>query len=164
MSDILKNYIYVDAHYESVKDGRRTRWVRMKTSDLGKLIVTPSSNTNCYATVQRYRDATSLREVTGKAPQNANGEASGQAKGFTPSDEDFAEGQLHYHGLYFDFDCRPSDLEGSEEERGLEAVRRSLEDARKVVGWFQSAHRIPDQFIQCWFSGMKGFHVEALHT
>ena len=166
MTDIAKNYIYVDAFYESASTGKRTRWVRMKLSDVYKQVVLPSGNRNAYASVQRYKDAVSLREVEAKAAQEAAAKGPQlkvvplrAPKPPPPSDEDFAEGQMHYHGVFFDFDCKAATLQGDEEERSIQAVGHSLDDARKVVSFFQKELLIPDHLIQCWFSGMKGFHV-----
>lgn len=166
LSDIAKNYIYVDAHFENVATGGRTRWVRMKTSDLRKLIVNPSGNTNCYATVQRYRDATSLREferhqaAVAAAPSPASRAIVARTPPTPPpTEEDFADGQLHYHGVYFDIDCNPDKQEGTEEERLLSAITRSLEDTRKIVSFFQKTMKVPDPLVQIWYSGRKGFHL-----
>jgi hypothetical protein len=124
----------------------------MKVSDVRRLIVQPSGNTNCFATIQRYKDATSLREYE-------RDQAAGKKHQVVPSDDDFAEGQLHYHGLLFDIDSNPDRLEGDEQTRLREAIRGSLADVRKIVSFFRTQMKVPEHLVQCWYSGKKGFHV-----
>lgn len=159
MSDTDRNYIYVDAQFGNELTGKKTKWIRMKMTDVRRMIVVPSGNRNCTTTVQRYRDAVSLREFEARAALAQQGKPVMPAKGPPPSDEDLAEGQFHYLGVYFDFDCNPDKLEGSESDRRTAALKRSLDDARKVVDYFRVTHQVPDHLINCWFSGKKGFHV-----
>jgi len=159
MTDLAKNYIYVDGAYGLTSHGKMTRWHRYKTTDIRSRIVIPSGNTQCFTTVQRYKDAVSNLEAERKAREIAEGKLLEVSAGPPPSDADLLEGQMHYCGVFFDFDCKPKDdWGGTEEERMVTAVRNSLTDARKVVGWFRELGVRPSH-VQCWYSGQKGFHV-----
>jgi len=159
LSEFSKTYIYVDGTYGLAKvPGRFTVWHRYKISDIRSRIVVPSGNVQCFTTVQRFKDAVSTLEAERKAAQEAAQEVS-RGSVPTPSHEDFAESQMHYNGVFFDFDCKPKEDEsGDQEERLMRSVRSSLADARKVVSWFMTLG-VKQSHIQCWYSGQKGFHV-----
>lgn len=150
----IKNFIYVDAHYEHPTTKKRMRWIRIQEKDVARRIVKPSAHSNCYATVQRFADATSLREL--RRDQAAAEEKEGTAAAKPKLDEalELPDQQQHYHGLYFDFDCDHKKLGITEEE----ALGRSRSDVTDLVTWFTQKFTINPAHIQVWFSGKKGFH------
>jgi hypothetical protein len=137
----FEQYIYVDASWQIKKNDHTEfkRWKRIQVSDLEAEIVKPSSNHNCFMSIQRYRDAVSTREQ----PEDAKAVSIGDAY------------QNHYCGLYFDFDAKPEDGE----DRAF-AIARAQTDARKLVSFFLDKFEdINPAHVQIWFSGSKGFHV-----
>jgi hypothetical protein len=69
--------------------------------------------------------------------------------------DELPDQQLHYCGLYFDFDCDYEKLNIKLEE----ALKRSRADAVKLAQWFVTQFDLNPPHVQCWFSGKKGFHV-----
>jgi len=129
------------------------RWIRIQEMDAGRQIVSPSNGANCFTSVQRFMDATSLRELEREEAANR---AAANPKLDPNEGDQLPDQQLHYHGLYFDFDCDSEKLGLSLED----ALDRSRGDAIKLIEWFFTA--FPDlnpAHVQCWFSGRKGFHV-----
>ena len=57
------DFLYVDAHYEHPTSKRRMPWKRIPERDVQRLIIGPSRGSNCFTSIQRFKDATSLREV-----------------------------------------------------------------------------------------------------
>ena len=155
-----KDYGYVDAHYEHPTRKRRMKWVRLQVEDVSKRIIAKSRSTNCFTTVQRFRDATSLLEMEREAasPKKKNGhdpEEAARLERMKEGDE-LPDCQMRYHGLFFDFDC-DHNREGITIE---EALLRSQEDTQKLVRWFhQTFPDLNPAHVQIWFSGRKGFHV-----
>lgn len=159
-----QDYAYVDAHYEHPVTHRRMRWVRLRVEEVGKRIVEKAQRANCFASIQRYKDPTSLlqlrreRDERLKKIKKANGHDLEEAERIAREAEatELPDRQLHYHGLFFDFDCDYQKL-GIDEETALE---RSQEDVKKLVTWFQQTFDIDDPaLIQIWFTGSKGFHA-----
>lgn len=150
-----KNYIYVDAHYEHPTTKRRMKWLRMATSEVDRLIVEPANRANCFTSVQRYQEAISLRDQEAASP--AGGDKNGEAENASAPDQtdDLPDQQLHYNGLFFDFDCDCTKLGISENE----ALSRSLADARTLADWFIQTFDPNPAHVQAWFSGKKGFHL-----
>lgn len=150
----IKNYTYVDAHYEHPTTKKRMRWVRIQEKDVARRIVKPSAHSNCYATVQRFQDSVSLREL--KRDQEAAREKEHGPDTTPKLDEsiELPDQQNHYHGLYFDFDCDHKKLGLREED----ALDRSKQDCIDLVKWFQMKFELNPAHIQIWFSGKKGFH------
>lgn len=160
-----KDYCYVDAHYEHPTTKRRMPWERMRVSQVGK-IITKANNSNVLASVQRFKDAVALRDMAKEVEKHKNELKQAKAKGADPEEisrlariaeaDDLPEQQMHYHGLYFDFDCDAKKLGITEEA----AVERSLEDVRKLYGWFKSHFEdMRGPHMQVWYSGRKGFHL-----
>lgn len=160
-----KDFCYVDAHYEHPTTKRRMPWERVRVGQVGK-IIQKANNANVLASVQRFKDAVPLRELAKEAERlraeqkkagaaaNDVEEAARQAR-IKEADE-MPDGQLHYHGLYFDFDCDSDKLKISEEE----AVIRSLNDVRRLFEWFKTSFEaIRPPHLQVWYSGRKGFHL-----
>jgi hypothetical protein len=154
-----KDYGYVDAHYEHPTRKRRMKWVRLRVEDVAKRIVAKARGTNCFTTVQRFKDATSLLELDRKkaTPPKKNGHDPVEAARIARIKEgdELPDCQLRYHGLFFDFDCDHEKLDISVEE----ALHRSQEDADKLVSWFHQMFDLNPAHVQIWFSGRKGFHV-----
>lgn len=161
-----KDYGYVDAHYEHPITKARMRWERVRVADVQRRIVVKASGSNVFASVQRFKDATSLRELQ-REREKAEAAAKKKAKnGHDPEEaarllrekeaDELPDQQPHYHGLYFDFDADPDKLGVSADE----ALALSLQDVRALADWF---HRtFPDlnpAHVQAWYSGKKGFHL-----
>jgi hypothetical protein len=158
-----KDYCYVDAHYEHPTTKRRMPWERLRVGQLDK-IITKAHGANVFASVQRFKDAVPLRELAKEAEKK---KAERKKAGGTDVEEgdrlariseadEMPDGQLHYHGLYFDFDCDNEKFGITEEE----AVTRSLGDVRTLLTWLMATFsdlRAPH--IQAWYSGRKGFHL-----
>jgi hypothetical protein len=156
---IWKDYCYVDAHYEHPTRKKHIRWQRMRVVDVGQKIVVPSRGTNCFTTVQRFRDATSLleqeRQVQEKSKKNGRDHEEEARQAAIKEGDELPDCQSRYHGLYFDFDCDNDKLGITLEE----ALHRSQQDANKVVNWFMQMFDLNPAHVQAWFSGRKGFHV-----
>lgn len=155
-----KEYGYVDAHYEHPRTKARMPWVRLLASDVDERIVKEARHQNCFTSVQRFRDAVSIREMLRKQEElatKAASELTAEEREQLDSEAlELPEQQPHYHGIFFDFDCDPEKMTGGDQ---IKAIGQSLEDARKVVNYFIEFHDLPDHAVQCWFSGSKGFHV-----
>lgn len=50
------SYFYTEGYYEK-KDGKRISWKRVRLNEVDSKIRNPSQNYNCFATVQRYKNA-----------------------------------------------------------------------------------------------------------
>ena len=157
----LRNYIYVDAHYEHPTKKTAMPWIRMAIGDVGKNIIGPSQGANCFFSAQRFRDAVSLREraalnatVTKRKKNGHDEEEAARIKRESEADE-LPDQQLHYNGFYFDFDCDYEKLKIPLED----AIKRSRADAVKLASWFLTQFDLNPPHVQCWFSGKKGFHV-----
>lgn len=165
-----KDYAYVDAQTEHPVTKAKQPWVRMRVGDVQRRIVAKASGLNAFSTVQRFKDATSLRELEKEREK----EAAAKKKAKTPEEietarriaaereaDELPEQQSHYHGLYFDFDADPEKKDGP--AFGLsydEAQTMALGDIRALVEWF--TRTFPDldaHHIQPWYSGSKGFHL-----
>jgi len=137
----LEQFIYVDASWQ-VKTKTRTTfepWIRIKLADVKNRIVIPSGNHNCFKSVQRYRQAVSDRD---------------SAETFEASRID-GNYQMHYCGLFFDFDAKPG-----EGEHLRFAIERARKEANKLCNFFLTRFQdINPAHVQVWFSGGKGFHV-----
>jgi hypothetical protein len=118
-----KDYCYVDAHYEHPTTKRRMPWERLRVGQLDK-IITKAHGANVFASVQRFKDAVPLRELAKEAEKK---KAERKKAGGTDVEEgdrlariseadEMPDGQLHYHGLYFDFDCDNEKFGITEEE------------------------------------------------
>jgi hypothetical protein len=144
----FRDFMYVDGHYQI--ENRPTRWKRMLLKDVKDQIVGPSGNKNCFTSIQRFQDAISLRDIRNEA----------KAKLRLVKDDDKPAAkveektQLHYTGLFFDFDTKPEIYDGDREK----AVGASQEDCVKVIAFFTQLGVEPQQ-MRCWFSGSKGFHL-----
>jgi hypothetical protein len=157
-----KDYCYVDAHYDHPVTKKPTRWERLRVNQLSG-IVTKANNLNVLASVQRFKDAVSLLELHRKdeaaikAAKKKGPEAEAEARDARIKEShDRPDKQVHYHGLYFDFDCDPDALQITEDE----ALARSLTDTRALVARFRAQWpEVREQHIQVWYSGRKGFHV-----
>lgn len=154
-----KDYAYVDAHYEHPVTKKRTKWKRILDRDAKRRVIDPSRGSNCFTSVQRFKDATSLLQIneeTARLRKKADKNRSEQERldELLAYGDDLPEMQSRYHGLFFDFDSVPG--EGETIEIALERARK---DANKLVDWFISTFEIGQAHIQCWFSGKKGFHV-----
>ncbi len=153
------SYSYVDAHYEHHETGKRMPWRRLLARDVEKLIVLPARVTNCFASVQRYKDAVSLLEMARAQKEKAKGPGNdpgivAQLKRNSESD-DLPDQQLHYHGPYFDFDAQPATKEETKEQ----ALGRAQEDVKKLARFFLEVFSMNPAHVQVWFSGKKGFHL-----
>ena len=149
MDSFFTGYCHVDGYFEHPLTGRRSSWMRIQATELIERVVKPSSNSGCFASVQRYMESVSIRDQQKEADERAKNQTEE-----TDGDR-FLEQQVHYHGLYFDFDCKA-------EPNGItteEALGRSREDAMKVVDFFETAFDINSAVTQIWFTGSKGFHV-----
>ncbi|RKZ09778.1 hypothetical protein DRQ25_05165 [Candidatus Fermentibacteria bacterium] len=138
---LFEQYIYVDASWQIKKNDHTEfkRWKRIQVSDLESKIIKPSSNHNCFMSIQRYRDAVSTRE----RPEDAKAVSIGDAY------------QHHYCGLFFDFDAKPE----KGEDKAF-AIARAQTDTRRLVSFFlERFEDINPAHVQIWFSGSKGFHV-----
>jgi len=158
-----QTYCYVDAHYEHPVKKRFKPWERLPASEVSRRIVAKARSSNCFATIQRFKDATSLlelrREVDARAKRerSSNGadrEELERAAAAAEADE-LPDGQMHYCGLFFDFDCDPE----REKITQLEAVARSQADCIKLAHWFLEVFELNKAHVQVWFSGCKGFHL-----
>jgi hypothetical protein len=164
-----KDYTYVDAQTEHPVTKVKLPWVRMRVGDVQRRIVAKASGSNAFATVQRFKDATSLLEMQRERDKAAEALAKKlkidkkeAARQLAEEEADhLPDHQPHYHGLYFDFDADPEKQKGPAYGVSLEeAQAMSLADARALVDWF--ARSFPDinhTHIQAWYSGSKGFHV-----
>jgi len=127
--NLFEQYGYVDAHYEHPQTGRRIPWMRILVQELHQRIIVPSHNSNCFSSIQRYRDAISMRErVKEDTPQSVLALADVGDEGEA---DRFLDQQHHYHGLYFDFDAR---AEPGETE--VQALDRARADLMQVAGYF----------------------------
>jgi hypothetical protein len=141
--NFFETYTYVDAFYEHAKTRKRLPWKRMQARDVEAQIVEAASRSNCFHTVQRFKEATRL----GAKRDESSGD-DGEA-------DNFPDQQLHYCGPFFDFDCK-AEANGITEE---EALGRSRADAIKVAEFFLKSFDLNEAHVQAWFSGRKGFHV-----
>lgn len=160
-----KDYCYVDAHYEHPTTKKRMPWERMRVDQVGKIIAR-ANNSNVLASVQRFKDATALRDLAKTAEKHKADLKKAKADGADAEEiarlariaeaDDLPEQQSHYHGLYFDFDCDAGKLKISEEA----ALDRSLTDVRKLLTWFTTSFEdLRQPHLQVWYSGKKGFHL-----
>jgi hypothetical protein len=175
MKNLFDQFCYVDAHFEHVDTGQRTRWVRLLARDVQTHIVKRAKNTNCFASFQRYQDAVrpgahnvgSLEEEA--RPYTPKKHGQDPEPNYTPKTEEEREGeadallddrQVHYHGLCFDFDADPfkkgSPVAGLTVEQALKLAQ---EEAYRVGSHFQQRFELNDAHVQTWFSGKKGFHI-----
>lgn len=155
MGSHFDNYPYVDGYYEHPKTRRGMPWVRVLARDLDKAVVVPAGNSNCFASVQRFKDATSTRDVAvGNVKKPVMADPALEAAQEEEPDK-LPDQQMHYHGLYFDFDCK-FEKHGISEEEALDWSRK---DAVKVAEFFTSNFDIEEHCVQAWFSGRKGFHL-----
>lgn len=157
-----KDYCYVDAHHDHPITKKPTRWERLRVNQIGKIIAR-AQNLNVLASVQRFKDAVSLltlerqdlaaiKRAKVKGPEAEAAEREARIK----EAHDRPDKQVHYHGLYFDFDCDPDALHITEDE----ALQRSLADTRKLVGHLRALFsEVREPHLQVWYSGRKGFHV-----
>lgn len=153
---------YVDGSYEHRVANKFQPWTRMLAREVNKSIVERARRTNCFMSVQRFKDAISNRkpkeeDTKKQPPQKKNGkdhkEVVDAEKELEP--DLFLEQQVHYHGLYFDFDADPTKL-GMTETACLALAK---EEAARVAQHIHQRFQLPDPLVQCWFSGRKGFHV-----
>ncbi len=160
-----KDFCYVDAFYEHPTTKRKMPWERVRVAQVDK-IVAKAHGANALATVQRFRDAVPLRELTKEADHRKAEAKKHKANGVDPEEldrlarikeaDDMPDGQLHYHGLYFDLDCDSKKLGITEEE----ALQRSLNDVKKLLAWFLTSFEgLLEPHVQIWYSGRKGFHL-----
>jgi len=154
-----KEYGYVDAQFEHSASKKKSKWVRVQVEDVDKKIVAKSQGANCFATIQRFKDATSLLEQSREAKTaKKNGhdprEAQRQAD-FREGDDLPSDCQMRYHGLFFDFDCDHKKLGITREE----AVAISKRDCLRLAEWFHETFDLNEAHLQIWFSGNKGFHL-----
>lgn len=161
---VTEQYVYVDAHYQDPQTGKLKEWFRIRDTDIEKRVIKPSKGMNCYVSVQRYRDATSLRDMVAgdpaKAgikipPKSGTAAAARDRKRRESEADELPDAQLHYHGLYFDFDASPRKNGGGEDE----ALARAQADARKLSNHLLTCFDLNPAHIQCFYSGKKGFHV-----
>lgn len=157
-----KDYCYVDAHYEQPVTKLRTKWQRILVDQVDRRIVAKADRTNCYASVQRFKDAVALRdlikdkEAQQKPKTKQQDPATARALELDREANELPAQQLHYHGLFFDFDCDHT-------KRGITepaALLQSLTDAKKLVVHVQDLFTgLAPEHLQIWYSGRKGFHV-----
>lgn len=145
--NLFEQYSYCDAHYEHPQTRRRAPWVRVLATDLQKTVIEPSRNSNCFASVQRYKDATSVRELAKQSSSSVD------KRDITEADK-FLDQQPHYHGLYFDFDAKPE-----KDEPEVLALDRARADTMAVARFFIDRFELNPAHVQAWFSGKKGFHL-----
>lgn len=156
-----KDFCYVDAHHDHPVTKRPTRWERMRVNQVSKIIAR-ANNLNVLASVQRFKDAVSLLTL-----DRQDQAAIKRAKALGPEAEEAAkqarlkemherpDKQIHYHGLFFDFDCDGDKLGLSEDQ----ALQRSLDDVRTLVVHLRGLFtEIREPHLQVWYSGRKGFH------
>lgn len=152
-------FVYVDGYYTHPSSGRPMKWVRMQPKHLGERIVQRADGRNCFRSVQFFRDATSDLEgtqVSEEKPPVTNGKDAEELAAEARMREAtmLPDKQVHYHGLYFDFDA-PKGLSQ------LEAIDASLADVKELARFFTTAFEdIEPCAFQTYFSGKKGFHVE----
>ena len=60
--NLYEQFSYVDGHYEHKAKKIRTRWVRMRAKDVRELVIDKAGGSNCFSTVQRFKDAVSMRD------------------------------------------------------------------------------------------------------
>lgn len=179
-----KDYAYVDAQMEHQVTKAKLPWVRMRVGDVQRRIVEKSSGTHCYATVQRFKDATSLRELQRqkakpvpapapppvrkgkKVPEVQQPElaldpdavakeaAAKEAAAAEREADELPEQQPHYHGLYFDFDADPGKKNGPAE--GL-----SYEEAQDLA--LLQVRTLATWFLRS-FPGISPKHVQAWYS
>lgn len=149
MGSHFENYPYVDGYYENPQTRHSTPWVRVLARDLERAVCAPATHVNCYASIQRFKDATSNRDKGRKS------KPPGPIIGDPDEPDKLPDQQMHYHGLFFDFDCKAERNNLTEEE----ALERSRKDASRLADFFLSRFGISEPHVQAWFSGRKGFHV-----
>lgn len=142
---MIQQYVYADYNTISIAMDARSRWERLQVSDIPKRLVGMHKLYNYFMSIQRFRESTS---ADGAKPPSEEVQK-------TEADE-LPDGQMHYHGLFFDFDADATKLGLPTRE---DALNLSKKHASMLVQWFQEQFDIPSEFVQIWFSGSKGFHV-----
>jgi len=179
-----KDYAYVDAQMEHQVTKAKLPWVRMRVGDVQRRVVEKSSGTNCYATVQRFKDATSLRELQRQKakppvpvpppPPSKKGKGKGKpqpeleldpaelaaaaaAKEVAAAEreaDELPEQQPHYHGLFFDFDADPGKETGP-------AHGMTFEGATELA--LNQVRTLAAWFLRS-FPGLSPKHVQAWYS
>lgn len=160
--DYWKKYGYIDIHHEFPERGIWSRWERVRAEDVVKRFGGISDRAHCFATVQRFKDATSPLErqrspkevIRPRKPNGRDYEEEGRLKRLKEADE-LPDQQSHYHGLYFDFDADPHKLGLS----ASEALGLSQGDTARLADFFLTTFDLNPAHVQVWFSGRKGFHL-----
>ena len=161
--NLYEQFSYVDGHYEHKAKKIRTRWVRMRAKDVRELVIDKAGGSNCFSTVQRFKDAVSMRDRDVKEEAERQKETPEQVIARMELEPHlYGEKQIHYHGLYFDFDADPDPNKkhnpfiGKTEE---ECFHLALNDVRAVAKYLRDKFYLNDAHVQVWYSGKKGFHL-----
>jgi hypothetical protein len=142
---MIQHFVYRDFNSISIALEFQSRWERLQTTDIPKRLVGMHKSYNYFQSIQLFRESTATE---GAKPPIAEVQAK--------EADDLPDGQHAYHGLFFDFDADATKLGLATRE---EALALSKKHASLLVTWFQEQFDVPNEFIQIWFSGSKGFHV-----
>jgi hypothetical protein len=168
MQNHWETYAYVDACWHDPETHKRSPWIRCHLKNFARFIIDPGRAIDCFASVQRYRDAARETTTTDSKPPETTADSPKEPKpngsnghhlpvldNHPPHPFELPSRQIHYHGLFFDLDV-PRERRELPRDQTLPEVQN---DALRLAQYFLDGLELAPPAVQVWFSGSKGFHV-----